>query len=64
MKFDDFLNQAWNDHATQANQVADKLSNGINLIENSEQIPQLAQLITHVFRRAFRTVGRWSPRPQ
>ncbi|MBK9324758.1 MAG: hypothetical protein IPM97_17730 [Bdellovibrionaceae bacterium] len=56
MKFDDFLNQAWNDHATQANQVADKLSNGINLIENSEQIPQLAQLITHVFGEHL---GRW-----
>jgi len=37
MNCDDFLNQAWNDHATQANQVANKLSDGINLIETSEQ---------------------------
>jgi tetratricopeptide (TPR) repeat protein len=56
MKFDDFLSQAWNDHAKQAEEVAKKIPGGIALIEKGEEIPQMAHLITHVFGEHL---GRW-----
>lgn len=49
MTFDEFLNQAWNDHATQTEQVANRLREATSLIEKNDQIPPIAQLITHVF---------------
>lgn len=48
MTFDEFLNQAWNDHATQSEQVASRLSDATSLIEKNDQIPPMAHLITHV----------------
>ncbi len=56
MKFEDFLNQAWNDHATHAEQVANRLADGINLVETASQIPQIAHLITHVLGEHL---GQW-----
>jgi tetratricopeptide (TPR) repeat protein len=48
MTLDRFLKQAWNDHATQSEQVASRLSEAISLVEKNDQIPSLAHLITHV----------------
>ena len=48
MTFNEFLNQAWRDHATQSEQVATRLIDAIALIEKNEQIPAMAQLMTHV----------------
>jgi len=56
MKFDDFLNQAWNDHAAQPEKVSKTCVDAIKLIESDEQIPQLAQIITHVFGEHL---GKW-----
>jgi tetratricopeptide (TPR) repeat protein len=56
MKFNEFINQAWNDHATQPEQVAERLADGIKAIEIAEQISQLAQLATHVFGEHL---GKW-----
>ncbi len=49
MTFDEFLNQAWNDHATESEQVANRLSDATSLIEKNDQIPAMAHLIAHVF---------------
>lgn len=56
MSFNDFLNKAWAEHAKQANEVAARLDEGIPLIEKDDQIPQMAQLITHVFGEHL---GNW-----
>lgn len=48
MTFNDYLSKAWNDHATDAKLVADRIEDGIKLLEKNEQIPAIAQLITHV----------------
>ena len=57
MSFESFLHQGWSDHAEQAAAVADRFPAGIQLIEKNEQIPQLAQLITHVMGEHL---GRWA----
>lgn len=49
MTFEEFLSKAWNDHATQCQQVAERLPNALSLIHTNEQIPPLANIITHVF---------------
>lgn len=57
MTFNEFLNQAWNDHVTSAVDVASRLPDGLKLIETGEQIPQMAALVTHVFGEHL---GKWS----
>lgn len=57
MDFNDFLNQAWNDHATDSVQVAANLSEGLKLINQENQIAQMAQLVTHVLGEHL---GRWN----
>lgn len=47
--FDEFLELAWNDHATKTAEVADRLATALAMVETPEQVPRLAQLITHVF---------------
>ncbi|MGZ3775836.1 MAG: hypothetical protein ACXVCY_18745, partial [Pseudobdellovibrionaceae bacterium] len=49
MNFDDFLNQAWNDHATQPSQLAARIIDGFKLIIQDDQIAQMANLVTHIF---------------
>lgn len=56
MSFENFLNQAWNDHASQPEQVAERLPQGLKLLEKEEQIPQMAHLIAHVMGEHL---GRW-----
>lgn len=57
MKFNDFLNQAWNDHAKDSVKVAERLFEGMSLVEKNEEIPQLAYLMTHVFGEHL---GKWN----
>lgn len=49
MNFEQFLNQAWNDHAVDSVDVALRLPDALELITSNEQIPLLAALATHVF---------------
>lgn len=56
MSFNDFLNSAWNDHATRAAQVATRFNEGIRLLEKNDQISSLANLITHVMGEHL---GQW-----
>jgi hypothetical protein len=57
MSFEQFLDAAWNDHATQAEQVAKRLPQGLELLTDAKQIPLLAQLVTHV---CGEHLGDWS----
>lgn len=57
MNFNNFLNQAWKDHATQTVKVASELVEAEKHIENNEQIIQLASLIVHVMGEHL---ARWS----
>jgi hypothetical protein len=50
------LNLAWNDHANKTAEVADRLLAAHELIESPEQIPRLAQLLTHVYGEHL---GQW-----
>ena len=56
MSLKDFLNQAWNEHATQALQVAGRLEDGIKLIEENDQIPSMIHLVTHIMGEHL---GKW-----
>lgn len=56
MSFENFLNQAWNEHANLSEQVAEQLTPGLKLLESEEQIPQMAHLIAHVMGEHL---GRW-----
>jgi hypothetical protein len=56
MTFNEFLNQAWNDHAKQPGQVASRLDAGIKLMEKNDQIPAMARLVTHVLGEHL---GHW-----
>jgi tetratricopeptide (TPR) repeat protein len=56
MTFSDFLNQAWSDHASNAEAVADRLNDAVTLLERNDQIPLLANLATHVLGEHL---GRW-----
>jgi hypothetical protein len=56
MNFETFLNQAWQHHNSQTEQVAARLREGISLIENENQVPQLATLIAHVYGEHL---GKW-----
>lgn len=56
MDFPTYLNQAWSDHGTQPQQVADGFATGASLIQVPEQIPQLVGLITHVMGEHL---GQW-----
>ncbi len=54
MSFEEFLNSAWNEHATATEGVAARLHD-FN-VTAQEQIPQLASIISHVFGEHL---GRW-----
>jgi tetratricopeptide (TPR) repeat protein len=49
MTLDNFINQAWSDHATDSQAVAERLQQGLSLITENSQIPGVVQLATHVF---------------
>ncbi len=56
MDFKSYLGQAWTDHATQPQQVADGFSMGASLMNSEEDLPQLVHLITHVMGEHL---GQW-----
>ena len=57
MTFEDFLNQAWNDHGSAAIQVAERLETIQNIVQSTEQLSQAALLITHVYGEHL---GKWN----
>jgi hypothetical protein len=58
MDFDSFLDQAWTDHAEQATDVAERLSDpGLALLQQEDQVVPLAFLAQHVHGQHL---GRWS----
>lgn len=48
MKFKQYIDKAWDDHATDAKSVFNGLGEGEKLIVSNENIPVLARLIAHV----------------
>jgi tetratricopeptide (TPR) repeat protein len=56
MPFDAFMETAWNDHGDRPQEVADRLSGSLQVIETAEQIPPFARLLTHVFGEHL---GQW-----
>jgi hypothetical protein len=57
MDFTDFVNQAWEDHATQPAQVAQRLTaEGLALVSEPAHVAPLAQLLHHVWGEHL---GRW-----
>ena len=48
MGFENYLQQAWSDHATQAKKVAEGFKKATRLVESNEQLAQLTALVTHV----------------
>ncbi len=49
MTLDSFIDQAWNDHATDSKAVAGRLHQGLNLLTENSQIPAFVYLAAHVF---------------
>lgn len=56
MDFNQYIDKAWTDHATNTQAVFDSLSDGEKLIVANENIPVLVRLITHVCGDHF---GSW-----
>lgn len=48
MNFESYLDQAWNDHPTQSEKVAQEFSKGLALVESNEQLSQFVNLVNHV----------------
>jgi hypothetical protein len=58
MDFDSFLNQAWDEHATDAAGVAERLAvSGPSLVTDEAQIAPLGNLVHHVYGEHL---GRWA----
>lgn len=58
MDFDSFLNQAWDEHATDAAGVAQRLAaSGPSLVTDEAQIAPLGNLVHHVYGEHL---GRWA----
>ena len=56
MSFDTFIETAWNDHGDRPQEVADRLTGSLQIIETAAQIPPFARLLTHVFGEHL---GQW-----
>ncbi len=48
MTFSEYINKAWNDHATDAQGVFRTLEQGVALITTEDDIPVIARLINHI----------------
>ena len=57
MSFDTFIETAWSDHGDRPQEVADRLTGSLQIIETAAQIPPYARLLTHVFGEHL---GQWS----
>jgi hypothetical protein len=49
MTFDEFLNRAWAEHGDDPALVANRLNDGLRLIERPEHVLALAGIVTHVY---------------
>jgi hypothetical protein len=58
MDFNEFLNEAWKDHAHKTVVVATRIPEAFAMIETHAQIASLAHLITHVFGEHLGDWGR------
>lgn len=58
MTFNDYLKQAWNDHAADAAKVADGFDAGLKLVEKPEHVAPMASLIVHVTGEHLAQWGR------
>ncbi len=56
MTFEEFLEQSWNEHGTNTQEVATRLAEGFTLIQESSHIGQLATLLAHVYGQHL---GQW-----
>ncbi len=56
MTFENFVTQAWSEHAANPVAVAERMYSAIDLIESPDQVPPLAQLVTHIFGEHL---GQW-----
>lgn len=56
MTFDAFLEAAWNDHGDRPQEIADRLTASLHLVESPEHIPPFARLLTHIFGEHL---GQW-----
>lgn len=56
MSFDTFIETAWNDHADQPREVAERLAAAFDIIEAPAQVPPFARLLTHVYGEHL---GEW-----
>jgi hypothetical protein len=57
MSFDTFIETAWSDHGDRPQEVADRLTGSLQIIETAAQIPPYARLLTHVFGEHL---GQWN----
>ncbi len=57
MTFDQFVDQAWADHADKSVDVADRLKDFLPNVSHQDQIPGLVSLITHVYGEHL---GQWA----
>lgn len=57
MNFETYLNQSWNDHATQSDKVASEFPNGASLVTSNEELDQFVRLVTHVMGEHL---ARWN----
>jgi hypothetical protein len=56
VNFSEFMEKAWSDHAIQSLQVSMRIESAFQFIEQSDQLPAMAHLVTHVFGEHL---GRW-----
>ena len=56
MDFNQYLDQAWTDHATDSLKVAQNFKTGFDLLQNESETSDLAHLVTHVMGQHL---GKW-----
>lgn len=56
MKFSEFMEKAWKEHGVQSLQVSMRIESAFPIIEQPDQVPAMAHLVTHVFGEHL---GRW-----
>lgn len=57
MNFENYINQAWANHGTDSQKVADGFTDATMFVENSDQLLQLVALVTHVMGEHL---GNWN----
>jgi hypothetical protein len=56
MNFDQFIETAWNDHADQPQEVADRLAVALPMVVAAEHVAPFARIVTHVYGEHL---GEW-----